>query len=156
MSVDTLTSRQRETNSISVCLYLLYPNRWLIGSLLNRRSNTPFGNCLPSTISDAVVSIQPACYVPVVNRNSTVLIVNRSPNCGGGCINIATVRMYLYVYTWCIHAYALQHLHCCIGPLMVDVMNSNRSPRLAWGPRGRVTWPATTSVNYVCAAKISE
>lgn len=110
MSVDTLTSRQREreTNPISVCLYLLYRNRWLIGKPVKRRvPHTPFGNRLPTSISDATIAVVPACHVPVVNRYSAVLIVNRSRCCGGGCINIAAVHMYVLLYTDVAHAYSI-------------------------------------------------
>ena len=45
------------------------------------------------------------CYMPVVNRNSAVLIANRSPYALAQCINT------LAVYT---RAMRLKHLHCYI------------------------------------------
>lgn len=111
MSVDTLTSRQRETNSISVCLYLLYRNRWLIGKPVKRRvSHTPFGNRVPASISDAAIAVVPPCHVPVVDRYSAVLIVNRSRCCGRGCIN-----MHILLYT--PTAFGLPHgaLNCYVS-----------------------------------------
>jgi hypothetical protein len=98
MSVETLTSRQRETNSISVCLYLLYRNRWLIGKPVKRRvSHVPFGNHLPTSTSDVAIATVPACHVPVVDGYPAVLIVNISPCCGGGCINTAAILIYVDV-----------------------------------------------------------